>query len=333
MARVKISFARDSDSLAADLIEGNGDWGLLGSHILETYNDVSGECYELYQRSMINCTHEFSEYNVDADVIDTYWTSFVACNSSCPMEDPLFGIDDPLIMDPDILGPDILIGIDDTNIMGPDITDLDIEGPDILTRMLRPRSGSSNPTEAPTPLQSTAPSEAPSSAPTDRPVTPISRKEFLHEIRAESVESTRITFAPSATPSSMPSYVPSSSPSQNPSKSPSDVPTIMPSSSTSPSDSSSPSDSPSGSPSGAPSYSPTNLSAEPSSTPSSISIDRPSVAPSTIQSAALSAVPSATISAVPSDESSYRPSGSPSKQHSGSPSYSPPSGVIENILL
>mmetsp|Transcript_5360 Transcript_5360/g.11271 ORF Transcript_5360/g.11271 Transcript_5360/m.11271 type:complete len:398 (+) Transcript_5360:1552-2745(+) len=93
MASIKISFARDSSSLALDLFEGDGDWGELGSNIMQTYNNISEGCNETHQRKMTNCSHKFSGFNVEGDgMIDTYWKPFVTCNSSCPMNDPLFGI-------------------------------------------------------------------------------------------------------------------------------------------------------------------------------------------------------------------------------------------------
>jgi len=93
IARVKLSFDRYSNSSAFDLMEGKGDWGQLGGKIIDAYNDISRDCFETHQRRMINCSYEFSEYNTDSDTIDTYWAPFVTCNSSCPIEDPLFGID------------------------------------------------------------------------------------------------------------------------------------------------------------------------------------------------------------------------------------------------
>ena len=88
-ARIKLSFARNSDSLAVDLIEGNGDWEKLEDEIVKVYNDISEDCYETHQRRMINCSYQFSEYNIESnDLIDTYWMPFVICNNSCPVEDP-----------------------------------------------------------------------------------------------------------------------------------------------------------------------------------------------------------------------------------------------------
>ena len=99
MARVKISFPRDPESLAVSSMEGIEDWAKLGTEIVQAYNNVSAICYETYQRQMLNCSHQYSSYNNESDLIDTYWESFVTCNSSCPTGDPLFGVDaiDPLL--------------------------------------------------------------------------------------------------------------------------------------------------------------------------------------------------------------------------------------------
>ena len=95
MARIKLSFTRDSNSLAADIMGGNGNWRELGSQIVQAYNDASDDyCYETHQRRMLNCSFEFSEYNSEGDdMIYTYWKPWLTCNNSCPIEDPLFGID------------------------------------------------------------------------------------------------------------------------------------------------------------------------------------------------------------------------------------------------
>lgn len=332
MSRIKISFSRDSDSLAVDLIEGNGDWSQLGIQILENYNDISGGCYELYQRHMMNCSYDFSEYNENTDVIDTYWTSYVACNNSCPVDDPLFGIENIGSMDPEFVGADI------------------------VARKLKPVPETSSPTVAPTTIpsvafsieQSEAPcgapndalSDAPSDAPTDRPKIPINRKDFLQSIRAKSVEpSKRIVFdhptasptttseSPGAAPSAIPTALISSTPSHMPthsssSHSPSNSPTIIPSNSPSTIPSSEPSTLPSGgrseSPSGVPSCSPSRY---PSSYPSAVPSFNPSSLPSDL--------PSVVPTMLPSDEPSYRPSDSPTKHHYGRPSYSPSSSLSD----
>jgi len=315
MSRIKISFSRDSDSLAADLIEGNGDWSQLGSQILENYNDISGGCYELYQRSMINCSYDFSEYNENTDVIDTYWTSYVACNNSCPVDNPLFGIDNIGSWDPDIVGQDI------------------------VARMLKPVPETSSPTAAPTTFpsvapsteQSEAPSSAPSGAPTDRPKIPISREDFLQSIQAKSVEpSTRIVFDhPTASPTTI-SESPSAAPAAIPTASVSSTPSNMPS----PSLSSHPTHSPNNSPTIIPSSSPSTIpSSEPSASPSDSLSSYPSAVPSfnpsNSPSDLPSIVPSAVPTIIPSGEPSYRPSESPTKQPSGSPSYSPSSDLSD----
>ena len=222
MARIKISFNRDSDSLAADIIEGNGEWSELENQIIQAYNDVSEDCYETHQRRMLNCSYEFHEYNSgDNDMIDTYWKPFATCNSSCPIEDPLFGIDST----------------------------------DFITRMLQnfdpgkvpqlPQSfdSSEQPNGAPNtaPPSSIEPSTAPSSAPTVRPKVPISRKAFLETIRASSVDpSSRTVFKyPTVTPSNEPTLMPSGNPSSIPSiiptldssTDPSEIPSSIPSAS------------------------------------------------------------------------------------------------------
>ena len=92
---IKISFGTDSNSLAAEIMEGNGNWSKLGSQIVEVYNNISADCYETHQRQMANCSHLGTEYNSEDNVIETFWELYVTCNSSCPIEDPLFGIDTP----------------------------------------------------------------------------------------------------------------------------------------------------------------------------------------------------------------------------------------------
>lgn len=287
-ARVIISFSRYSDSIAADLVEGNGDWGLLASEILETYNEISNQCYELYQRSMINVTYEFTEFNDDTDMIETYWTSYVSCNSSCPVEDPLFGIKDSDIVDPDSASQDI-----------------------VATRMLRPnipspsaapsRTPSSAPSIVPSAAPSTAPSDvlsgAPSSAPTVRPKIAISRQEFLDNIRADNVEPLPLpTIFPSNSPSTVPSAEPMSSLPDSPSESPSMHPHGAHNIFSKNHPSVAPIAVPSAIPSGMPSYRPSeSLSKQPSGSPSSF------------QASGASDMPSSLVSFVPSSISTGLP--------------------------
>ena len=48
MARIKLSFTRDSNSLAADIMGGNGNWRELGSQIVQAYNDASETYVKLF---------------------------------------------------------------------------------------------------------------------------------------------------------------------------------------------------------------------------------------------------------------------------------------------
>lgn len=187
MARIKLSFTRDSNSLAADISGGISNWSELGSQIVQVYNDVSNNCHETYQRRMLNCSFEFYEYNSGGnDMIVTYWKPWLTCNNSCPIEDPLFGIDNTDFIsrmlqdfDPNQVSPSSEI---------PDTTQNDFPGT--------------------TPPSSAEPSEAPSSAPTASPKVPVSRKEFLEKIGASSVDpSTRTVFMyPTVTPSTVPTF-------------------------------------------------------------------------------------------------------------------------------
>jgi hypothetical protein len=208
---MKISFDKESKSLAADIMEGNwnGNWSKLGSQIVEVYNNISEECYETRQRQMANCSHLGTEYNSEDNVIDTFWEPYVTCNSSCPIEDPLFGIDTP----------------------------------DLITRMLQnfdPRSEGATSNQLSVPRSSTAPgsstgipsaaslssvepSGSPSSAPSIRPKVPICRNKFLDGIGATSIHPSNCTEFESRTIS------PSSSPSLNPSTVTSEQPSFLPS--------------------------------------------------------------------------------------------------------
>jgi len=206
---IKISFDRESNSLAADIMEGKGgDWSQLGGQIVQVYNSISEDCYETHPRKMINCSHLYEEYNIEDNVIDTFWAPYVMCNSSCPTEDPLFGIDTP----------------------------------DLITRMLQnfdprsegatsnqfsvPRSStalrSSTGTPSSASLSSVEPSRSPSSAPSIRPNVPICRNKFLEGIGASNIYPSKCTEFESQTIS------PSSTPSLNPSTATSEQPSVFP---------------------------------------------------------------------------------------------------------
>jgi hypothetical protein len=183
MARVKISFDRDFVDL--DAIK-------FGDKIKDAYNNIiTDRCYETYQREMINCSYKFFEYNYDDNMIDTYWKTFVMCNSSCPIEDPLFGI----------------------------------ETPDEVTRILQ----HFDPNNELNLSNHTRPSESSDSAPTVTQKVPINRTVFLERIGASSVDPSTRTDSPSVLPSSFPSVVPSENPSFRPSFIPSAVHSHFPS--------------------------------------------------------------------------------------------------------
>ena len=142
---------------------------------------------------MINCSYEFSEYNIDNnDMIDTYWKPFVTCNSSCPIEDPLFCVDtlDPITRMLQPFDP-----IDNQKIQS--------NQPTLLNTTETPESpltvSSSISTSSSTaPSTSAEPSKLLSSAPTtERPKVLISRSEFLGRISASEIHpSTRTVFLP-----------------------------------------------------------------------------------------------------------------------------------------
>ena len=111
LAKIKITFDTNGDSLAADLIN-RGELDRLGDEIMSVYNEVSRNCYETHQRMMINNSFVYEYKNESTGFMDTYWDPYVVCNNSCPSEDPLFGVDSPDIMsrilqdfDPEISTP------------------------------------------------------------------------------------------------------------------------------------------------------------------------------------------------------------------------------------
>jgi len=90
--RIEMMIDVDSPSIGLFEIE-KIDVNSLGEKITELYNNVSNQCNETHQRKMLNCTYD--DYTYDADSFYLYWNSSVICNSSCPVGDPLFGIDSP----------------------------------------------------------------------------------------------------------------------------------------------------------------------------------------------------------------------------------------------
>ena len=148
LAKIKITFDTNRESLAADLIN-QGELDQLGDEIMSVYNKVSQNCYETHQRMMINNSFVYEYKNGDTGFMDTYWDPYVVCNNSCPSEDPLFGVDTP----------------------------------DLIVRVLQdfdPKA--SMPYGAPDNEPIGPPSDSPTYAPTAPPLVPIDRDEFLEQI-------------------------------------------------------------------------------------------------------------------------------------------------------
>ena len=214
-ARIRIIFPKDSDGFVKDFIQGKRDWKRFESEIVNGYNNASQGCDETYQREMIDCPFVFHELNIeDQEWVDTYWRCLVLCNSSCPIEDPLFGIDVP------------------------DPVDRILQAFDPTIQPTRPgKSASSNHVEPQERFmevkgsQSDEVTESPSSSPTIRPKVPVSRMRFLDHIGALSVEpSTRTVFEyPTIVPSDLPSLTPSVEPSAMLLSEESSVPSMVPS--------------------------------------------------------------------------------------------------------